>query len=235
MRTIGMIGGMSWESSIEYYRILNETIKNALGGLHSAQCLLYSLDFEEIERLQHSGNWAELTKILVAAAKKLKLAGAESFIICTNTMHKTAEQIEKESGLKLLHIADAAGQAVCQRRLKKIALLGTKFTMEEDFYRKRLEDIYGLEVMVPPLKERDEIHRIIYEELCQGDFKDASRTTFVSIIEELAAKGAEGIVLGCTEIPLLVREKDSVLPIFDTMKIHARAAADWMLEQADVK
>lgn len=225
-----MIGGMSWESSLEYYRILNETIKNELGGLHSAKCLLYSLEFEEIERLQHSGNWDGLTEILVDAAKKLKLAGAESFIICTNTMHKTAEQIEKESGLKLLHIADAAGQAVCQRGLKKIALLGTKFTMEEDFYRKRLEDIYGLEVIVPPVKERDEIHRIIYEELCQGDFKDASRATFESIIEELAAKGAEGIVLGCTEIPLLVREQDSVLPIFDTMKLHAKAAAAWLLE-----
>jgi aspartate racemase len=230
-----MIGGMSWESSLEYYRILNETIKNELGGLHSAKCLLYSLEFEEIERLQHSGNWDGLTEILVDAAKKLKLAGAESFIICTNTMHKTAEQIEKESGLKLLHIADAAGQAVCQRGLKKIALLGTKFTMEEDFYRKRLEDIYGLEVIVPPVKERDEIHRIIYEELCQGDFKDASRATFESIIEELAAKGAEGIVLGCTEIPLLVREQDSVLPIFDTMKLHAKAAAAWLLEQTDIK
>ncbi len=230
-----MIGGMSWESSLEYYRILNETIKNELGGLHSAKCLLYSLEFEEIERLQHSGNWDGLTEILVDAAKKLKLAGAESFIICTNTMHKTAEQIEKESGLKLLHIADAAGQAVCQRGLKKIALLGTKFTMEEDFYRKRLEDIYGLEVIVPPVKERDEIHRIIYEELCQGDFKDASRATFESIIEELAAKGAEGIVLGCTEIPLLVREQDSVLPIFDTMKLHAKAAATWLLEQTDIK
>jgi len=230
-----MIGGMCWESSLEYYRILNETIKNELGGLHSAKCLLYSLEFEEIERLQHSGNWDGLTEILVDAAKKLKLAGAESFIICTNTMHKTAEQIEKESGLKLLHIADAAGQAVCQRWLKKIALLGTKFTMEEDFYRKRLEDIYGLEVIVPPVKERDEIHRIIYEELCQGDFKDASRATFESIIEELAAKGAEGIVLGCTEIPLLVREQDSVLPIFDTMKLHAKAAAAWLLEQTDIK
>lgn len=230
-----MIGGMSWESSLEYYRILNETIKTALGGLHSAKCLLYSLDFEEIERLQHSGNWAELTEILVDAAKKLKISGAESFIICTNTMHKTAEQIEKESGLKLLHIADASGQAVCQQGLKKIGLLGTKFTMEEDFYRKRLEDIYGLEVMVPPVKDRDEIHRIIYEELCQGDFKDASRAKFVSIIEELAAKGAKGIVLGCTEIPLLVREKDSVLPIFDTMKIHARTAAAWMIEQTDIK
>ena len=230
MKQIGMIGGMSWESSLAYYRLLNEGIRTELGGLHSARCILYSLEFEEIEKLQHEGKWEELTQLLTQAARDLKNSGADFGMICTNTMHKTADEIQQRSGLELLHIADAAGAAIRQQGLLSVALLGTKFPMEQDFYRQRLADRYGLRVLVPEEAEREEIHRMIYQELCQGIFRQSAKDYFRQVIDKLAKQGAEGIVLGCTEIPLLVKAEDSSLPLFDTMELHARAAVKKALE-----
>jgi len=231
MKTIGMIGGMSWESSAEYYRIINETVKKQLGGLHSAKCMLYSLEFEEIEQLQHAGDWAALEDILVDAAEKLKGSGADFIVICTNTMHKLAPAIEKRAGVKLLHIAAVAGEKIVQQKLKKVALLGTKFTMEQDFYKRVLSDAYQMDVMIPNPEEREMIHGVIYQELCQGQIKAESREKIKAVIRRLAAAGAEAIVLGCTELPLLIKSSDSELPVFDTTELHATAAAAYALEK----
>jgi aspartate racemase len=229
MKTIGLIGGMSWESTLEYYRIINETMKAKLGRFHSAKLILYSVDFDEVEILQHQGKWDELTAIMIDAARRVKKGGAEFLLICTNTMHKMAEDIENEAGLPLLHIVDAAAEEIKSKNIRKAGLLGTKFTMEEDFYKERLNRKHNIEVIIPEKKERDTIHRILYSELCLGVIKHISRDTFKKIIENLVGKGAEGIILGCTEIPLLVRQEDYEISLFDTTSIHAKAAVEYAI------
>jgi aspartate racemase len=226
MKTIGLIGGMSWESSLEYYRIVNEVVKSKLGGLHSAQCIMYSVDFAEIEILQRQGKWDEATDLMIDAARHVEKGGADFFLICTNTMHLMADVVQDHVTIPLIHIADVTAEAVKERGIKTIGLLGTKFTMEEDFYRGRLIKNHGLEVLIPEEeRERDSIHEIIFGELCLGTIKKSSRDLFITVMEKLAASGAEGIVLGCTEIGLLTGDEDSRVPLFDTTKIHAEAAA----------
>ena len=230
MKTIGMIGGMSWESSIEYYRIVNETVKEKLGGLHSAKCVMYSVDFAEIEALQHAGRWKEATHAMIEAAYYVEASGADFLIICTNTMHKMADEVEAAIGIPLLHIADATAEAIKAGGLSKVGLLGTKFTMEEDFYRGRLVKKHGLDVLIPNAEDREIVHRIIYDELVLGKIKSKSREAYKDIIEKLIADGAQGIILGCTEIGLLVKDKDSRVPLFDTTIIHAVSAVEMALE-----
>jgi len=229
LKTIGLIGGMSWESSVDYYKIINETVKAKLGGLHSAKCILYSFEFDQIESLQHQENWQELTNIMVDAAEKLKKSGADFIVICTNTMHKMASDIEKRAGIKVLHIAEVTAKKIVAKKMKKVALLGTKFTMEQDFYKKILTEDYHIEVMIPNEQERNIIHAVIYNELCQGIIKVSSREEYQKIINRLIASGAEGIVLGCTEIPSLIQEKDCMVPLFNTTNIHAVAAVEFAL------
>jgi len=230
MKTIGLLGGMSWESSLEYYRIVNERTKARLGGFHSAESVMYSVDFSEIETLQHQGKWPETAQILSRAARSLEAAGADFIVLCTNTMHKVAAEIESAVRIPLLHIADATAGQVSSRGLKKIGLLGTRFTMEEDFYKGRLAQKHGLDVLVPGPADRDTVHRVIYEELVVGRVEPSSRRQFVTIMERLAEAGAEGIILGCTEIGLLVKAEDSPVPLFDTTRIHAEAAVDLALQ-----
>ncbi|MBV6700663.1 aspartate/glutamate racemase family protein [Kitasatospora aureofaciens] len=225
MRTIGLIGGMSWESTAEYYRLLNELTRDRLGGLHSAQLVLYSVDFATIERLQSEGRWTEAGDILAAAARSLEAAGAELLLICTNTMHKVADQVAAAVSVPLLHLADATASAVRAAGLRRVGLLGTAFTMEQDFYRGRLAS-GGLDVLVPGAESRALVHRVIYEELCVGVVREESRAAYRRVIEELVAAGAEGIVLGCTEIELLVRPEDSPVPVFPTARLHAEATLD---------
>ncbi len=230
MKTIGLIGGMSWESSLEYYRIINEEVKRRLGGFHSARCLMYSVDFAEIEPLQHGGEWEKLGWMMSQVAQRLEEGGADFLVLCTNTMHKVAPQIESAVNVPLLHIADPTAGRIKARGMKKIGLLGTRFTMEEDFYRGRLEKKHGLEVLIPEPADREMVHHVIYYELCDGRLKEESRRKFRSVIERLAAAGAEGVILGCTEIGLLVKQEDSPLPVFDTTVIHAEAAVDYALK-----
>jgi aspartate racemase len=230
MKTIGLIGGMSWESSAQYYRIINETVKQELGGLRSAKIVMYSFDFEEIEKLQHEGRWDETAGLLIDAARRLKKAGADFFVICTNTMHIVADKVQNASAIPLLHIADATAEQIKNAPLKRIGLLGTKFTMEKDFYKGRLTEKHGLEVVIPDTDERQTIHDIIYRELCLGQIKQRSRERFKSIIESLVQNGAEGIILGCTEIGLLLEQKDTQVPLFDTTVIHAKSAARLAME-----
>ena len=230
MKTIGMIGGMSWESSLEYYRLVNEAVKEKMGGLHSAKCILYSVDFGEIEKMLASGDWEGLEACLGEAALELKEAGADFLLICTNTMHKLAEKVEAKAGLPLLHIADAAAGEIQAEGLEKVGLLGTKFTMEETFYRERLEDKFGIKVLIPEAGDREFVNSVIFNELCLGIIKEDSREKFRGIIGDLVSKGAEGIVLGCTEIPLLIGQEDAEVPVFDTTKIHALAAVEFALE-----
>ena len=230
MKIIGLIGGMSWESSLEYYRIINETTKKKLGGFHSAKSVLYSVDFEEIERFQHQGQWDELTKIMVRAAQSLERAGAELVVICTNTMHKMAEDVQANIQIPLLHIADATAKQIRLQNLHTVGLLGTKFTMEQDFYKGRLTEKFGLKVLIPADDEREIVHRVIYGELCLGHINESSRIEYIRIINNLVSRGAHGIILGCTEIPLLVKQKDVSVPIFDTTTIHAKQAVEEALE-----
>jgi aspartate racemase len=232
MKTIGLIGGMSWQSSMEYYRLINEAIKAKLGGLHSAKCILYSVDFGEIEPLQRAGSWTEAGRALISAARGLEAGGAQFILLCTNTMHKTADDLQAGVSIPLLHIADATAEAIRRQQLRKVGLLGTKFTMEDDFYRGRLISKHGLEVIVPADEERQAVHRIIYDELCLGRIRTESRTEYAAIMENLVRAGAEGIILGCTEIGLLVGRRDSRVPIFDTTRIHAAAAAEFALSGA---
>lgn len=226
---MGLIGGLSWESSLEYYRIVNQVVKQKLGGLHSAQCLMFSVDFGPAEELMRQGKWQQLNDVLVEAAFRLKRGGADFIIICSNTMHKSAENIEEQTAIPVLHIADAAAQKITDKGIKKVGLLGTKFAMEGDFYRKRLQDKHGIEAIIPGEDEREIINTIIFQELCLGILKQDSKEQFQKIINDLLRQGAEGIVLGCTEIPLLIKEDDVVAPVFDTMTIHARAAVDYAL------
>jgi len=225
VKTIGLIGGMSWESTIPYYRHINEAVKERLGGLHSAKLILYSVDFHEVERLQHAGDWQGAGVMLAEAARALEAAGAAFLVLCTNTMHKVAPGIEAAVSIPLLHIADPTAGAVKQAGHSTVGLLGTRFTMEEAFYRDRLSERHGLRVIVPEPEDCETIHRVIYEELCLGLATGASRREFQRIIGSLASRGADAIILGCTEISLLVLQEDSPVPLFDTTLIHARAAA----------
>jgi len=229
MRTIGLIGGMSWESSVEYYRLINEGVRERLGGLHSAKCVLYSVDFAEVEALQHQGNWAAATRLMVDAARRVERGGADCLVICTNTMHKMADAVQAAIGIPLLHIADAAAAKAKSRGLRTVGLLGTRFTMEEDFYTGRLAERHGLTVLIPPEEEREVVHRVIFDELCAGEIREPSRASYAAIMDRLAARGAEGIVLGCTEIGLLVRDSDCRVPLLDTTRLHAAAAVDFAL------
>ncbi len=235
MQTIGLIGGMSWESTIPYYRQINEAIKERLGGLHSAKIILYSVNFQEIEQLQHQGKWDEAGKILADAALLLQQAGADFLVLCTNTMHKVAPVIESATQIPLLHIADPTAHAIKQAGYKRVALLGTRFTMEQDFYRGRLSHEHGIEVLIPQQDDREQVHRIIYDELCMGVLKEASRQQYREVIQRLASQGAEAVILGCTEISLLIGTEDSPLPLFDTTFIHASAAARQALQKVQAK
>jgi aspartate racemase len=228
MKTLGLIGGMSWESTVPYYRQINQRVNQRLGGLHSAQIVLYSVDFQRIEALQRSGDWQQAGRLLAEAAQALHRAGAEGLVLCTNTMHKVATAITAATPLPLLHIADATAQQIRLQGLRRIGLLGTRFTMEQDFYKARLAE-QGIEVLIPDQAGRDLVHQVIYEELCLGQIKADSRLAYQRIIADLVAAGAEGVILGCTEIGLLVQPTDAAVPLFDTTAIHARAAADWML------
>ncbi len=228
MRTLGLIGGMSWESTLPYYRIINEAVRDRLGGLHSAKLLLHSLDFAEIAELQKRGDWPQAAQRLAAAACGLRDAGAEAILICTNTMHLVAPQVEAAAGIPLLHIADATATQVHRAGLTRVGLLGTRFTMEQAFYRDRIAG-HGIEVIVPDDAQRARIHEVIFDELCQGQVRDASRDDYCGIMSDLARRGAQGIVLGCTELGMLVGCGDTALPVFDTCRIHAEYAAEWAL------
>jgi aspartate racemase len=230
MKTIGLIGGMSWESTLEYYRTLNETVKARLGGLHSAKCLLYSVDFAEVEMLQSKGRWEEAGEMMADAAQRLERGGGDFIVLCTNTMHKLTPQIETAVKIPLLHIADATARAVKDAGLWRVGLLGTRFTMEQEFYRGRLTERHGLDVLVPDEADREIVHQVIYGELCLGVVKEDSRAQFSAIIEKMVAAGAQGIILGCTEIELLVRPEDSPAPVFPTTRIHAEAAVEYALD-----
>ena len=227
-RTLGIIGGMSWESTQSYYRLINEGIKAKLGNLHSADLLIHSVDFAPIGELQAQGKWEELGDVMVNSGKRLQAAGAQGLLIATNTMHKVAEQVQAATNLPLIHIADTTANAIKQQGFTKIALLGTQFTMTEDFYKQRLIDA-GLQVLIPDTDARAEVHRIIYDELCQGQLLATSRQYYTQVINELAAQGAEGVILGCTEIGLLISQADSPIPVFDTTAIHAAAAVQFLL------
>lgn len=223
MKTIGLLGGMSWESTQSYYRLINEGVKARLGGLHSARLILYSVDFAEIEVLQQQGDWEAAGRLLASAAEAVQTAGADFLLIGTNTMHKVAPQIDDAIDIPLLHIADATAQALKHEGMHSVGLLGTRFTMEQAFYRERLERA-GIRVLVPDQEERDEIHRIIYEELCQGDIRPDSRAVFQAVVDSLATRGAQAALLGCTEIGLLLKQSDTPVALFDTTEIHANAA-----------
>ena len=227
-RTLGIIGGMSWESTQSYYRLINEGIKAELGNLHSADLLIHSVDFAPIGELQAQSKWEELGDVMVNSGERLQAAGAQGLLIATNTMHKVAEQVQAATNLPLIHIADATADAIKQQGLTKIALLGTQFTMTEDFYKQRLIDA-SLQVLIPDTDARAEVHRIIYDELCQGQLLASSRQYYTQVINELAAQGAEGVILGCTEIGLLISQADSPIPVFDTTAIHAAAAVQFLL------
>ena len=231
MKTIGLIGGMSWESTLEYYRLINQGIKERLGGFHSAEIALRSIDFAEIEDMQNRGDWDAAGERLARAAGELERGGAAFALLCTNTMHKVFDAIQAGVRIPLLHIADVTGREIRARGLSRVGLLGTRFTMEQDFYRGKLTKDYGLEVLIPDAAEREDVHRIIYDELCMGEVKDASRAIYNAIIRRLEARGAQGVVLGCTEIPLLVKQEDVTIPVFDTTALHAWAAADLALAE----
>ncbi|WP_230191687.1 aspartate/glutamate racemase family protein [Paenibacillus sp. CECT 9249] len=235
MKTIGLIGGMSWESSMLYYQIINERVKERKGGHHSAKSLLYSVDFQEIKDLQHQGNWTEATKIMIESAQKLEAGGAEVLVICTNTMHKMAPEVMNSVSIPLLHIADATANKIVSDHIKKVALLGTAFTMEEPFYKGRLVDRFGLEVVVPDEADRVVIHDIIYNELCLGIINEHSKKRYLDIIDSLIRKGAEAVILGCTEIAMLISKDDCNIPIYDTTRLHAEAAVDYALGDEESK
>ncbi|KXT77503.1 hypothetical protein STRDD11_02563 [Streptococcus sp. DD11] len=226
MKTIGLIGGMSWESTTSYYQLINEAVKKALGGLHSAKILLYSVDFAEIEQYQASGDWDKSADLLSGIAQKLESAGADFIVICTNTMHKVAPQIQEKIAIPILHIAQATADSLLKNGVQKVGLLGTKYTMTQDFYKSKLHEA-GLEVLIPDQKGIAEVNRIIYDELCLGNIKESSKQTYLAIIDDLKNAGAEVVILGCTEIGLLVKQEDTDLPLYDTTKIHAEKAAEW--------
>lgn len=229
MKTLGLIGGMSWESTAHYYSRINQLVAERLGGLHSAKLLLYSVDFDQLQKLQHADDWAGAARLLVDAAQRLEHAGAEALVVCANTMHLVAPEIEAAVKLPLIHVADATAKAVTDKGLKTVALLGTRFTMEKDFYRLHLEQKYGLHVLIPNAADRKALHQMIFGELCKGEVRPESRRMFVEAISRLVAAGAEGAILGCTEFTLFGELPEAGVPLFDTTEIHARAAVDWAL------
>jgi len=231
MKVIGLIGGMSWNSTLEYYRLINEGVSRRLGGLHSARLVLYSLDFEEIERAQREDNWDNAAHILAEAGMALDRAGAAFLVICTNTMHKVADLVAERTGLSLLHIVDVAGSAITEHGLHRVGLLGTRFVMKQNFYRERLRKYFDIDAIVPTEDEQTTVHNIIYEELCRGKIDDASRRACLRIIKALTGQGAEGIILGCTELPPLIRPDDVPVPVFDTTRLHAEAAVKLALSE----
>lgn len=231
MKTIGLIGGLSWESSIEYYRIINETVRERLGGLHSAECLMYSFDFAEIESLQASGDWETASHRMIAAARQVERGGADCIVICSNTMHRMAFDVQNAVDIELIHIADATAKAINAQGISKIGLLGTRFTMEQDFYKGRLVNVHELDVLIPDDEGRTSVHDIIYNELVVGEVKDSSRKVYQDVIAQLVRDGAQGIILGCTEIELLINNpQHSPVPVFPTTYLHAVAAVDWALD-----
>lgn len=230
MKTIGVIGGMSWESSAEYYRLLNSETKERLGGHHNARSLMATVDFAEIEALQRSGDWDALGGLMAQAAQQLQRGGADIVLLATNTMHRVCASIEAAISIPFLHIADPTGAALRAAGVQRVGLLGTRYTMEQDFYVGRLREVHGIEAIVPDTGERDDVHGIIYDELCHGVVKDESRAVYQRVIDALAARGAQGVILGCTEITLLISATDSSLPVFDTTALHAKAAVDWALK-----
>jgi aspartate racemase len=229
MKVIGLLGGMSWESTIEYYRIINQEVRRRLGRQHSAKILMFSVEFEEIEQLQDSGDWDRAGQLLASEAARLQRGGADFILLCSNTMHRVAPAIQATIRIPLVHIADATAARVKEANIGRVGLLGTRFTMEGDFYKGRLTDEHGLHVIVPDERDREIVDRVIYSELCQGQILDASRREYVRIIESLAGQGADGVILGCTEIGLLIKPEDSPLPVFDTARIHAEAGVDLAL------
>lgn len=229
MKKIGLIGGMSWESTVDYYKILNQEVKSELGEPHSAEIIMHSVDFAEIEKLQSEGSWDKLSEKMIDIAEELEAAGAEMLLICANTMHQMAPEVQRKINIPLLHIADAAAEKIEADGYKKVGLLGTKYTMEGSFYKNRINENFDIEVIIPESEERDYIHQIIYQELISGILKDQSRQQFKKIIDNLRKKGAEAIILGCTEIPLLIKAEDSSLPIFNTTELHAKKAVDFAL------
>ena len=231
MKVIGLIGGMSWNSSLEYYRLINELVSRKLGGLRSARLVLYSLDFEEIELAQRESRWHDAADILSRAAIALKRAGVDFLLICTNTMHKVADEVGESAGLPILHIVDVTGNAIREQGLSKVGLLGTRFIMAEQFYRDRLKKHFDIDVVVPAEDEQAVVHRIIYDELCRGKVRDLDRQSCLQIIEKLTKRGAAGIVLGCTELPLLIRPDDILVPVFNTTRLHAEAAVEMALSE----
>lgn len=226
MKTIGLIGGMSWESTADYYREINQGVKESLGGLHSAKLVLHSVDFDPIEKLQHAGDWAGAAAILAQAAQSMNAAGADFLLLCTNTMHKVAAQVEDAAGIPLLHIADATAEELLRDGIETVGLLGTRYTMEQDFYKGRLQEKFGLKVLVPSQADRDVVHDVVYEELCLGRILDASRAKYLRIIDALAQQGAQAVILGCTEIGLLVKQADTTIRLYDTTRIHAQKAVE---------
>lgn len=231
MKTIGLIGGMSWESSAVYYKLINRKVKETLGGFHSCKSIMVTVDFAEIEKLQHQNEWAVLNNMMAKSAKQLELAGADIIILCTNTMHLCCQAIINNISIPFLHIADTTGQVIKKKNLKKVGLLGTKFTMEKDFYKEYIYNKFGIEVIIPSDKERRKVHNIIYQELVKGNIKNDSREIYKQIIRNLEQRGAEGVILGCTEIPSLISDSDVDIPIFDTTSIHAEKAVEWALSE----
>jgi aspartate racemase len=232
MRTIGLIGGMSWESSIVYYRIINEHVRERLGGLHSAKCVMWSFDFDEITTLQREGDWGRATQRMIDAARAIESAGADVAVICTNTMHKMADEVQQAIRIPLIHIADPTAQAVRAANIHTVGLLATRFTMEHEFYTGRLTHDHGLEALVPPPVARQLVHEIIFGELCRGIVRESSRQHLQVIIQQLVAAGAGAVILGCTELGLLLQQSDCPVPLFDTTVLHAQAAADFALDDA---
>ena len=229
MKTIGLLGGMSWESTLPYYRLINQAVQERLGGLHSARIVLYSFDFDDVERLQRAGDWDAAGMLLADAARRLVAAGAELLVLCTNTMHRVAPALEAAVAVPLLHIADPTAEAIRRAGLATVGLIGTRFTMEQDFYRDRLRG-HGLEVLTPPPADRELVHRVVYEELCRGRVLDASRADYRRVMADLVARGAQAVILGCTEISLLVGPQDASVPLFDTTRLHALTAVERALE-----
>jgi len=232
MKTIGMLGGMSWESTNSYYRAINEGVRQALGGLHSAKICMYSVNFDEIEKLQHLGDWDQTGEILSSAAKSVEQGGADFLLICTNTMHKVADQIQSAIQIPILHIADATAEVLLKDDISRVGLLGTNFTMEQAFYKNRISEKFGIEVIVPEAEERKVIHDVIYQELCLGSINETSRNRYLEIISMLQSRGAQAVILGCTEIALLISQTDTQVPLYDTTEIHAAEAVKYALEES---
>lgn len=230
MKTIGLLGGMSWESTALYYKLINEEVKKQLGGLHSAKIVIYSVDFDEIEKIQHCGNWDETAKILSRAAKNIQNASADFILLCTNTMHKVLPQIEKNIDIPFLHIADATGKKLQEEKIEKVGLLGTAFTMKQEFYKERIIENFNIQVITPNEEDINIVHKIIYEELCLGIVKEDSKKEYLRIIDDLVSKGAQGVILGCTEIGMLIKKEDTKVKLFDTTLIHSLEAVKLALE-----